>query len=38
MVEFIDGEGRVFGHDYYTLDELETEGITFDRGVMPWAK
>jgi len=38
LVEFIDEEGQVEGAEYYTLAELETEGITFGRGVMPWAR
>lgn len=26
------------GSDYYTLATLDTEGVTWGRGVMPWAR
>jgi hypothetical protein len=38
MVEWLGLDGTVEDSAYYTLEELEKEGITFGRGVMPWAR
>jgi hypothetical protein len=38
LVEWIGLDGTVEDSAYYTLENLEREGITFGRGVMPWAQ
>ena len=38
MVEWLGLDGAVEDSAYYTLENLEREGITFGRGVMPWAR
>lgn len=38
LVEWLDWDGTVESAEYYTLITLVTEGVTFGRGVMPWAK
>ena len=38
MVEWLGLDGTVEDGVYYTLEDLEREGITFGRGVMPWAQ
>ena len=38
FVEWIGLDGAVENSAYYTLEDLEREGITFGRGVMPWAQ
>jgi hypothetical protein len=37
LVEWLGLDGTVEDSAYYTLENLEQEGMTFGRGVMPWA-
>jgi len=38
MVEWLDADGSVEDAAYYTIETLEAEGITYARGIMPWAR
>jgi hypothetical protein len=38
QVIWLDHDGTIEDAQYLTLEQLETEGIRFGRGVMPWAK
>jgi hypothetical protein len=38
LVEWVGLDGSVEDGAYYTLEDLERGGITFGRGVMPWAR
>ena len=38
VVEWVGLDGAVEDSAYDTLEDLEREGITFGRGVMPWAR
>lgn len=37
-VAWLDHDGSVLEETYYCLEDFEAEGITFGRGLMPWAK
>ena len=38
MVEWLDWDGEIEDAAYYTLETVKQEGVTFGKGVMPWAK
>jgi hypothetical protein len=38
QVDWLDAEGNIEDSHYLTLEDFAEEGITFGRGVMPWAK
>jgi hypothetical protein len=37
-VEWLGLDGTVEDAEYLTLEVFEKEGVTFGRGLMPWAK
>jgi hypothetical protein len=38
LVEWLGLDGTVEDTEYLTLEAFEKEGVTFGRGLMPWAK
>ena len=38
LVQWLDWDGEQGDANYYTLEQFREEGITFGRGVMPWAR
>jgi hypothetical protein len=38
LVEWLGLDGTVEDAEYLTLETFEQEGVTFGRGLMPWAK